>query len=571
MDLLKEQITQGIPADRSKTFEVIHSSDVLQEKVNGFNEKELLLLFRNAKRKGVLIDSFKKIDGGSHLECKTEIVVSLYRNKITTYIRLFPARDGFVDYKGKLKGCEPRIHLGFDLFHDHLHGLEIEIPLYKSAKGRSIVGLTGALASERDYRVRSNTKKGWGVEKLFCEKYIFLKVDLDLKKWGVDLKKHPSIGFACWRHQAVHGHVEASLWPFGRSFSVLPCHYGTLLLSSQKIKLHQIDLSHPIYGKNRAHLVIENMGNRSIRLQCRTFTNAPHQKKTFSNEIILSGKQKKKISQEYHTSIFDWADQDITFEIEVSGKLWYRSVFKAGGITSLSFHGSYMQLKHRLEKGRKRGAASPSPGEENFYFKKRQYILSNMPNYERDTKCPTRYLHGSIGKKKVVSFDLSQKSVIKRIARHIESLFDTADDRILAALYFVHQTHTWSGTFSKFTQPYEPLAAMRLGYILCDSFSNILIFILKNIKNPDTGKYFSAHYCTSVHHVITAVDRGDDHVLLDANLGFFIPNPESGRLATHRELLRNPKWVNDVIPGRKEDYLEKNPLFLSCQQIPFAF
>jgi hypothetical protein len=71
-----------------------------------------------------------------------------------------------------------------------------------------------------------------------------------------------------------------------------------------------------------------------------------------------------------------------------------------------------------------------------------------------------------------------------------------------------------------------------------------------------TCKPFTAHYACAHNHIICAVDRGDDHVPLDANMGWFFPSRDNRRLATLRELYEDQDLVRRVTPGRLSDYAE---------------
>lgn len=558
MNLLKEKfINQGCHDSQLDIYK-IETLPCVQQKAPAFNSGSIGIALKKARSKNALLDTFYKIDGGSDIHCKSRGALFIDKNILTAVFVMEPARDGYKVLGLKDVDSFPMIKMAFDFNHDHYNGILFEFERDAKPRVNAIRGSSGVLASDNDYIKLAPIKSGWKVRQKDLNKKWTLMLTLDLKKFDVDPQLQPTIGFYFQRHQVVMEHIEGYTWPFSRSYPVPPSLFGTLQLSSSPVWLLGIDLRHPIYGKKDTSLLIKNSSRSLVTITCRSRTESDHLNTQYERKAHIKAGEQKKVPLVYECSMIDYRDQRIIFEIETESKKIYCSSFLAGSFYAIGYGGSFLQLKHRYNKKYLKEGKNSKKGDSNFFFKKRNYILSKLPDYHRDPYKPFQYVNVYRNRKKIRRFDVTSQKIFEEVARHIDEMFEDDDDRIIAAMYLIHQSNTWSPSFSTFTSCYDARSMFMVGYNLCGGFSIMLAALLSSMIEKKTGKPFSAHYSSGVKHVICAVGRGKDHIPLDPNTGYFFPNPKTGKLATYSEIRKNKSIVEDVLPGRRDDYLLKS-------------
>lgn len=555
MDLLKERFFKTGSHDSQLECHKIDYLPCIQEKAPAFNYHSIQTAFRKASRKKALLHNFHQVTGGTEVHCKSRGALYLDGTTLTAVFIMEPAADGYEVFG--LKDCDsfPTVKMAFDFQHDHYNGVLFEFQRHTKPKANTILGAAGVLASDNQYKILDPVTSGWKVQQKDLKKKWTIALSLDLKKFRLNPKVQPTIGFCFVRHQVVMGHIETYTWPYSRSHPVPPPLFGTLSLIPSPIQPMGIDFRNPIHGKNDSAILLKNNSKKSLKVICHSKTNAPNLKVQYKKEVMIEPGLEKKVPLIYECSVIDYRDQWITFEIEAENKRVYRSKFLAGSFYAIMYGGSFLQLKHRFHAKFIKNANHPEKGDPDFFIKKRNYILYKLPDYHRDPHKPFQYINAYKRKKRLLRFDLNDQRIFQKMARHIDQLFEEDDDRIIAAMYLIHQSNTWSGAFSTVTSCSDARTMLTLGYNLCGSFAIMLSALLSCMTERKTGRFFSAHYANGYRHVICAVGRGRDHILLDPNLGYFFPNPKTGRLATFSEIKKDHSLVETVLPGRRDDYL----------------
>lgn len=517
------------------------------------------------------ISGFRKLDGGYDPLASTEGAAFLHGGRLTLLLCMHPGPTGFPRqrFAGR-NGLEPAVWVHFDFKHDHFTGMRFHVSRNGKASACRVWGCEGVLASTSQEGVEGNVRSGWSVRSAKTGGRWVVRLSLDLRRFGLSrIEERPTIGFCVSRMHDMDGHAEETSWPLSRIWRPIPPTYGHLLLADAPVIVQSLDLRNPIHGMNRTVLDLLNTSRKPLRVVCNAQTVAPSLRSVNAVDHILRPGKATRVRLPYETSPLDWADQTVEFTVRTPDRLAYAATYRAGACYARKFGGSYLQLKHRLPAGVPRGLPPPDSWDREYYPKKRFHILSNMPDFSRDPRAPMQFIIGKAHGRKVVRFDLTRAGFFRRIGRHLESLFDTDDDRLIAAMYFVHQTNTWDGAFNAVLATSNPATMLRVGYLLCGDYALLLAAVLACITERRTGKPFSAHYCCASNHVICAVDRGRDHVLVDPNLGFFFPSHDNRRLATARELFHDPSLVRRVVPGRLKDYEISNRIFLGRSMANF--
>ncbi|MHC4873145.1 MAG: hypothetical protein ACYTFY_14980 [Planctomycetota bacterium] len=515
--------------------------------------KNVLKLFSGKKNQKGILKNIYAVGGKAEAKLKTSAAPYLKGNKLTIILAADIPSHGF--RKIKQKDLEPTITVFFDFKHNHYDGIKFDLSPFGKHQAQECWGVEGVLSSDTERKLGKRIRKGWKAhDKKIGQKWL-IKLELELNKFGIEnIAESPVIGLCIQRRQEHFYHFEESCWPNCRVWQPVPTVYGDLYLTDNDFQIKHFNFGEPIHGYNEAKVAAENHSKQTKEVEIITSTNAPHFKKQLSVTRKLQAGKSNSITVPYETGVLDYRDQIVSFDFIIDNKKVYSSSYLAGSCYGFAFGSSYLQIRHKLPKNEKRIQPDPDPKDKDFVFKKRLYILSNMPEFMRDKKDPSNIILGKTGSKTVVKFDLSKKGIMRRIGKFIESLFDNDDDRLIAANFFIHQVNTWSGTFSRFSSCATPATILRTQYILCGQFATALAGLLANMIEIKTGKPFTAHYGCASNHVICAVSRGKDHVILDPNLGYFYPATNNKRLATNKELYHNLELVKRSNPGRLKDY-----------------
>ena len=188
----------------------------------------------------------------------------------------------------------------------------------------------------------------------------------------------------------------------------------------------------------------------------------------------------------------------------------------------------------------------PPPQDPDFLRKKRAFICSRLPDFERSPSFTLRATDGS------VAFDLMRSGALDHLATWIESLFPTETDRLLAAVLLAK-----GPAFTNHAEPFTsleygltPLSTLRLGAGDCTARATVLAGILSRLRDPQQRRY-QAYPTLVLGHVITTVRTARGWIPLDPTYGHFYYLHDNRTLATAEELSGDLSGLVDRVDARR--------------------
>jgi hypothetical protein len=361
--------------------------------------------------------------------------------------------------------------------------------------------------------------------------------------------------------------AEVSAWSFeaGRT-DVFPAEFGELFFGERPVRVTGVDLGRPHWGDNIATVTASNRGPeaRKVRVLAEVFLPVEEVVSDRYEEVVtLGGGETRKLAVPYRLSwrgrwpVYAEYCQRLSLRLEDAGSRESKGPRprRAGGRppqrsqTELFWRTSYPiafdeGVKPSERYGEGRDAPDPSPRDPEFVAKKRAYIIGRIPRFRRlgrqEGAESDFVLAADDGS---VRFDLMEAGAMQRMADWLFGLFDTDMDRMLGAIYFVHQRPvTCHSGFLSGMGPMTSLSVLRRGGGLCDSRAQVLASILSLMKCEATGEPYRTHCLGLKGHVVCAVaavpePKGpQDHWVLDPDVGVFYFSWDNGRFATLGEL-----------------------------------
>jgi hypothetical protein len=351
--------------------------------------------------------------------------------------------------------------------------------------------------------------------------------------------------------------AETSAWSFapGRT-DVFPAEFGELFLGERPVGVTGVDLGQPHWGENVARVTMTNRlaGSSKVRVLAQVFL--PVEEVVcdrYEEVVVLRGGETRQLAVPYRLSwrgrwpVYAEYCQRLSLRLENA-----QSEESKRSQTRLFYLASYPVafdegVKPSERYGEGRGAPDPAPRDPEFVAKKRAYVISGIPRFHRlgrqegaESDFVLAAEDGS------VRFDLMEAGAMQRIADWLFGLFDTDIDRMLGAIYFVHQRSvTCHSGFLSGMGPMTSLSVLRRGGGLCDSRAQVLGSILSLMKCEATGKPYRTHCLGLKGHVVCAVEavpepKGpEDHWVLDPDVGVFYFTWDNSRFVTLGELRRD--------------------------------
>ncbi len=364
---------------------------------------------------------------------------------------------------------------------------------------------------------------------------------------------------------------EVSTWcPSPGSPVVLPVDFGELFFGQTAVTVVSVDLGKPFWGENSARVTLSNVGPvpRGVRLLSHVYLPVDEETHFQAEQTEqLAGGESREITVPYKLSwrgkwpVYAEYCQRVSLRVEdaETGALIHSTSYP------IAFD---VGLKPNERYGQKPDAPNPSPDDPDFITKKRDFIIGRLPEFRRLTtaegaesdfvlaaargRVPGRVLSRPVDARPAspavahsgsLSFDLMEEGAIQDIADWLYGLFDNDTDRMLAAIFFVHQRTVTrhSGSLSRLGTM-TPLSILRRGGGLCDSRAQALAGILSRMTRDATGQPFRCHCLGLKGHVVCAVEAVPEpedvteHWVLDPDVGMFYFTRDNTRLATLGEL-----------------------------------
>ncbi len=372
---------------------------------------------------------------------------------------------------------------------------------------------------------------------------------VDLAGIGVDPARQPTVGFNVVRGRHIDVLTHQS-WADVVSVSAVPgLALGDLYLGDSGVTVRSIDWGALEYGDDTVTLALAG-GARDREVELRATVaerDGKYSAATRSRAVRLAAGGKAQARAAFEVP-FNLTGLVVTLELadRASGELLYRAAWP------LRSHGD-LRVGRPHEQAAK-GAPNPAPDDPRFHEKKVRFILSRLPKFRRRTTAqgaPSDFtLESEDG---TVVFNLMEPGALRRIGDWISGLFGDDNDRLAAAALFTNDdwVTVHAGPRTPMQDHLTPLSMLRLGGGHCYSRAVIGAGVVREIVEAATGKRHEAWPCLVLGHVITAVRRGGDWVLIDPTFGHFFYNRDNTDLATAAELEADPSLVARVVSGAR--------------------
>jgi hypothetical protein len=379
--------------------------------------------------------------------------------------------------------------------------------------------------------------------------YAFAK--LEWKSLGLDgAPALPVIGFNAVRLRAVD-EIRFSAWartPDAHKMAALD--FGDLYIAPALAQITRFNFGQPVLDRNSLQLELRNAGGASI--SARVVVTGNQNKNSISDETtnVAAGAGEQKVSIGYKLSRLESKGHTLTVELidRASGKVFHQSQFQIG-------RNSWVCAGDRYEWDAPQ--PNPAPGDENFVDKKRNYITSRLPRFDRVTTAqgaPSDFCLESVDGK--VRFNLMQPDVCARIARFVESKFDTDNDRMAAASMLIHQ-RVFAMHCNELTSTHHnmsPESAMRNNGGHCFSRALSLAGVLSEMQYVGTNRKYHARICFVLGHVICAIVENDNVYYFDPTLGSFYYRHDNKAFATREEMAADLSICERWVLGRNNNF-----------------
>lgn len=363
---------------------------------------------------------------------------------------------------------------------------------------------------------------------------------LRLSSLGIDPARQPTIGihlararYGTWlQHFASTGTLPGS--------SAAPLAMADLYFHGPQAAVRSITWVERAYGDNR--ISVEVLGGtepREVRVSATLSHATGRSDENQSPPVRLEPHMTVPVNLSYSMP-HNYERASLTLEVRdaASGRAYYRGHFPLGSHTDLN-----------VDNPHPASAANPHPGDSNFHEKKRNYILSRLPRFCRKTTAqgaPSDFTLASTDGS--VVFNLMESGVMGKIGRWLDSLFDNAIDRIVAAALFSNDNWVTTHCAARvgMHEQLTALSCLRLGSGHCYSRAVAGAGIASAMTDPRTGKHFEAYPVLVLGHVVVAVRWRDSWTLFDPSFGHFFFNRDNTDLATDVELEADPDLIRRV-------------------------
>jgi hypothetical protein len=208
-------------------------------------------------------------------------------------------------------------------------------------------------------------------------------------------------------------------------------------------------------------------------------------------------------------------------------------------------------------------AAKPELGEDDYYWRFARYLLDRLPRFTRSI-WGLRLNSDNL----VVTMLHAHDDPVKAIADYLMERFQTDEERLAAAALVLCQKGAMvsSGTGARLSKIFGGTGIIRNGAAFCGSYGELLRDVV-NQMTDSTGKPFRAAVVNFKdgpintfgwpHHWLAGVAYNGGITLIDAELGIFFINPDTGKLVTLQELLENPDWADLTSYGLSEYFRDR--------------
>ncbi|MCW8129005.1 MAG: hypothetical protein KIS92_01345 [Planctomycetota bacterium] len=321
-----------------------------------------------------------------------------------------------------------------------------------------------------------------------------------------------------------------------------PWGFGQLVLGEcPAVHAEQIDLGELRLWQNRGTLWLRNLSGQTLgaNLTVRV-ANGEHEEEAFFTGFskvpleAASERQRLDFAFPFNPEDYRWQHLHLDLRDEAGASLWSAAYRFGRG------QGWLLQLDDRRDGP---PCPSPAPGEIDFMRKKRAFIMRRLPRFVRLSTAqgaPSDFtLQAEDGS---VAFNLMRPGELRRIAEFVYARFENDVDRLLGALFFVHQpaVMTYANRPSELAGSLGALSVLRMGCGQCCCFAAALCGVVERMPCEETGRTYRATRVCVPGHVTTVVEYRGKRVHLDPSLGRFYYLRDDRTLASMEDLLADP-------------------------------
>jgi len=449
-----------------------------------------------------------------------------------------------------------------DKDHDHCHFVRIALQVRGGGAVEQCVATQSEVGLDRLVETEPADDLDWSGENAVVGGFWYARVTVPWASIGMD---GPEPGRVLGVNLARKHFIRPVFYEeteFAPSFGSIaaPFFFGDLHIGQERVVVEQTRFPDPLLGaRNTAELTFRNRADAPVTV-------------TLTSRVVG---QEFRAEREQQAALAPGSNEvSIPYDLdhrEYQGQLLhlravradderslYNATYRCGVFPQPKFGASAIFCRQGVRPEDAAGLNDPAPDDPDFYIKKRNFVLGRLPIFHRGDGLNDDYFHiiGDDGTR----FDLMKAGVMCKIADYLYGLYETEENRILGALFFVHQrgVFRYSPTMSRWATHTNPLSELRVRGAMCGNFAWVMLGILEFMKTGvGEDGYRGAYYGTQNSHVILALQYRDGFTLMDPNIGVFHYNRDNTRFAYLDEFYEEPGLIRRAVLGRDNDYIGK--------------
>ena len=423
-----------------------------------------------------------------------------------------------------------------DAAHDHRHYVHLILNPAGIMEAELAEAGPGRIRLERKVSSAAFTGKWEGSVRKGKNKWeAFFAVDF--AELGIKSFEPASIMGTNFLVKSCYAGKTAIIEPFPENSSHSPWAFHDMYFTKSPVKVKGLSLG-------KACLSADNI--LTARLDCPAKTKLTASIKTFSSEdyglyysesASFECRKNSRINLKYrldpHENSYAYSNyQKVSFDLfDRKGNRVYNAAYMLG-------YSNGIRLVYGFPG---KALPDPSPDAPDFTVRKRLYIMSHLPVFQRKNT-------GSfIIVSPEASFDLNDPKIFQKLAALVSGIFKHETDRLLGCTMLLHQPAllnyanlpSWSGYL-------EPASLLRQGITDCGGFAEVLAEMVSRLKRPGGGRYktmplslYGEFGGKPSGHIITLVESAGRKIPLDSSTGTFFYSRDNGKLASLDEILND--------------------------------
>lgn len=383
--------------------------------------------------------------------------------------------------------------------------------------------------------------------------YSLVRIPLDLIGWqsADDLL---TCGFNIVQRRYVGRYLVETSWNPLRGESQSPWDFGELLAAETPCRVAGFDFGEVYHDWNQLELEVQNLATepQEVTAEIRAWCAGHESGDAATLTLPATGSGQAQLRFELDSR--EWRYQEIELMLSVDGEVSYRSHFSAGH--NPRHGGAIIVLKHGVRWFEGEPPARPEPSDPDFQPKLRRWILGRLPDFPE-----MGWWGGAKGdwilrdrRGSNLEFNLLSPTILDELGDMIAGLFDSDEERVIAACFLAHRLVIYSPTGARVQAMLSPLASLRQGATICSGFTEVQHAILSGTPRTDGGRGYRSWWTSAHHHTIITVELPGYCTVMDPTLGGFHYIRDNSRLATIEELAADPTLSLGTLVGREEDY-----------------